>query len=499
MKYIFSLVLTFFAIFGLSVSPAFAGMPHNGGEYINLSGSGLSATSHTGNYCSTSAGTCKGPAVVKFTCDGRNPDCRSNESSFSGSQGLGSPGCGKSVQLDVFDKQCRRSDGSWDDSCKLLDYIVWYSGDCKQSTPPKTTVQTESCRDYRPLNTQFRKSGDSTWISGDDLTNRKLNQGDRIDVNCFAKTGTALLPNAVIDVRKPNGSTERVAKSGELRNYRIEQSGSYRFTCSSEKFNYCYDGDSFSVQKAAVQPSPVPSPVPSPQPEEKHASRCVDLDITHGNNQTVPAEVTFRASAEDNQKGGIQRYRFFFGDGEQEETDQREVKHTYDASGKFLAKVEVKDSKGNWISSNSCEETVTVKSSPIESHKSACSDLYVVSRSNSGRAPSDVELKVSGYDNKGDIQLYKVEFGDGETEESSDRTFEHRYETAGTYLAKAYVKNSKGEWVGGDSSCRTNVYIETKPLTKQPDTGTPTMLSIMGLASGGVSGALYFLRRKLVG
>src|SRR5690606_40062787 len=63
-----------------------------------------------------------------------------------------------------LDKQCRRSDGSWDDSCKLLDYMVWYSGDCKQNTPPKTTP--ESCRDYRPLNTQFRKTGDSTWKIG---------------------------------------------------------------------------------------------------------------------------------------------------------------------------------------------------------------------------------------------------------------------------------------------------------------------------------------------
>jgi hypothetical protein len=495
MKYILALFLAFFSVFGLGIRSAFAGISHNGGEYINLSGSGLNANFHSGNYCSTSSGTCKGPSVVKFTCDGRNPDCRSGESGFSSSQSLGNPGCGKTVQLDVFDKQCRRSDGSWDDSCKLLDYMVWYSGDCKQNTPPKTTP--ESCRDYRPLNTQFRKTGDSTWISGDDLSKKTLKEGDRIDVNCFAKTGTALLPNAVIDVRKPDGSTQRVANSGELRNYKIEQSGSYRFTCSSTKFDYCYDGDSFRVQKT-VSPSPVPTPIPSPTPEPQHASRCVDLDIVKGNNQTVPAEVTLRATAEDNQKGGIQKYKFFFGDGTQQETDQREVKHKYESSGKFVAKVEAKDSKGNWISSNSCETTVTVKPSVVESHKSACSDLYVVSRSNRGRAPSDVELKVSGYDNKGDLQAYKIEFGDGKSAEGSDRTFSHRYETAGTYQAKAYVKNSKGEWVGGNSNCRTNVYIETEPLTKQPDTGTPTILSIMGLASGGMSGALFFLRRKLI-
>lgn len=368
---------------------------------------------------------------------------------------------------------------------------------------PTPIFAQESCRDYRPLNTQFRRTGESTWIDGDSITKVHLKPGDKIDVNCFAKTGNALLPSAVIDLRKPDGKTDRVKNGAELRGFEISQSGSYRFTCSSTTFNYCYDGDTFSVAKVVAPspipspvPTPVPSPVPTPQPE--HASRCVDLDIASGNNQTVPSEVVLRATGEDNDKGGIQRYKFLFGDGKQEETDQREIKHKYESSGKFLAKVEVKDSKGNWISSSNCEETVTVKPSIIESHKSACSDLYVVSRSNSGRAPADVELKVSGYDNKGDIQQYKIEFGDGQTQESGERTLTHRYETAGTYQAKAFIKNSKGDWVGGDDSCRTNVYIETKPLTKQPDTGTPTAMSVMGLVSGCISGGLFFLRRKLV-
>src|SRR5690606_6235032 len=102
----------------------------------------------------------------------------------------------------------------------------------------------------------------------------KLKQGDRIDVNCFAKNGDSLLPNAVIDMRKPDGNTERVGQSAELRNFEISQSGTYRFTCSSTQFNYCYDGDSFRVQKSIAPP---PSPVPTPEPE--HSSRCVDLTI----------------------------------------------------------------------------------------------------------------------------------------------------------------------------------------------------------------------------
>lgn len=485
MKYILSLFLILIGCFGILTSPAFAGMAYNGGEYINLAGSGTNANSHTGQYCTPGSGSCQGPSVVKFTCDGRNPDCRSGESGFSSSQSLGNPGCGKSVQLDVFNKNCRLSNGGWDDSCQLLDYMVWYSGDCPAPQPPPA----ESCRDYRPLNTQFRKSGGNDWISGSELTNLQLKQGDRVDVNCFAKNGSTLLPSAVIDMRTPDGKTQRVRDGAELRNFEVSQSGTYRFTCTSTQFNSCSDGDSFRIQKTVTPPPPPPEP--------EHTSRCVDLAIAGGNNQIVPSQVTLRATGQDSGTG-IQRYRFFFGDGAQQETTEREVTHKYESSGKFVATVEVKDSKGNWKRSSSCEQTVTVKPSPIESHKAACSDLFVVSRSNNGRAPSTVELKVSGYDNKGDIQKYKIEFGDGSSEEKDSRTFEHTYDTAGTYPAKAYIKDSHGEWRGGNSNCRTNVYVETKPLTKQPNTGTPTAFSIMGLASGGVSSALFFLRRKIV-
>lgn len=241
-------------------------------------------------------------------------------------------------------------------------------------------------------------------------------------------------------------------------------------------------------------PSPTPSPTPDPSPLAPHQSRCEDLDVVSGNNATVPAKVTLRARGSDN-RGDVQRYKFYFGDGKQQETSNPEVQHTYESSGNFLARVDIKDSQGNWRTSLSCETRVRVEASPIESHKSGCSDIRITA-SNNGQAPSEVELRVSGYDNKGEIQEYRIET-DGTRLESSNDTFTHTYTEAGTYTVRAYVRDSQGNWVGGEDECRRTVYVNTEPLTHQPATGTPTLFSVLGLTSGLGGVGLHFLKRKL--
>jgi len=209
----------------------------------------------------------------------------------------------------------------------------------------------------------------------------------------------------------------------------------------------------------------------------------------------VPAKITLRASGSDN-KGSIQKYKFYFGDGKQEETDNAEIQHTYESSGTFLARVDVKDSQGNWKTDNSCEASVYVKASNIESHRADCSDIFI-SADNGGKAPSNVKFKVTGYDNKGNIQQYRLDGGNGNVQENSNNEFEKRYETAGTYTIRGYIKDSQGNWQGGDSGCQRTLYINTKPLTSQPSTGTPTIFTILGLSSS-FTGASLAIAKKLI-
>jgi hypothetical protein len=380
------------------------------------------------------------------------------------------------------------------------------------------TQAASTCSSQQDVNTQFRFSGngDTPWISGSELTSAQPRVGQRIDVNCFAKTGTAHLEGGVIDLRFPNGGSARVSNTPELRDYTLSAAGNYTFTCSSTTVAQCSNVDSFTVYAGSPTPTPspvitprptptpsasprptstpTPSPVPTPSPQ---ISTCDNLEVISGNDSIIPAKVTLRARGSDN-KGSIQAYRFYFGDGDRVETSNTQVTHEYKVSGTFVAKVEIKDSLGNYKTSNSCEAQVRVKPSSVESHKSACSDVFITA-DNGGRAPSKVKFTVTGYDNKDSIDRYKVEFGNGITKENEGNTFEQIYDKAGTYEIKAYILNSNNDWVGGNESCRRTMTIgSTQPLTSQPSTGTPTVLPILGVGSGLTGLALQLARRKRV-
>lgn len=381
-------------------------------------------------------------------------------------------------------------------------WVYNFGKDCA-GAPAQTTTQGNACTSQQPVNTQFRLSGNGGWVSGNDMTGLNLKTGQNIDVNCFAKNGSALLEGGFIDLRKPDGSVVRVSSTAELRNVTLDQVGQYTYTCSSATINSCADADSFSVSAAVTaSPSPVPTPVAtpatSPTPSATpiaQVSSCDNLQVTGGNSSNIPAKVTLRARGSDN-KGNIQAYRYYFGDGTRVETTDAEVTHEYTVSGTFVARVDIKDSLGNYKSSNACEAYVYVNPSSVESHKYGCSDVYVTA-DNGAKAPSLVKFDVTGYDNKGNIQGYKLDFGNGIVKESNGRTFEQRYDTSGTFPIRAYVKNSSGEWVGGTDTCTRTVTIgSSRPLTRQPSTGVPTALPLLGLGSGTIGVVLEVVRRK---
>jgi hypothetical protein len=108
------------------------------------------------------------------------------------------------------------------------------------------------------VNTEFRpfeQGTDKPWKSGNKMSSKI---GDKIDVNCFAKTGSALLSNGRITL-KVDGVTKTIPASSiinqgkSLRAYEITQGGVHSFTCSN---NSCTDTDKITVPKPAV-PQPV--------------------------------------------------------------------------------------------------------------------------------------------------------------------------------------------------------------------------------------------------
>ncbi|HEX7018085.1 MAG TPA: hypothetical protein VF209_04230 [Patescibacteria group bacterium] len=124
--------------------------------------------------------------------------------------------------------------------------------------------QAASCN-QAPVNTQFRKytGQDTPWVDGGSL---QVKVGEAIDINCFAKNGSALLSGGRLTGKVVlNGRTTalQLPAAPEMRNFRITQGGTYTITCSNS--NSCSNTDSFTVT-AVMTPSPSPTVSPSPTP-----------------------------------------------------------------------------------------------------------------------------------------------------------------------------------------------------------------------------------------
>jgi len=181
--FIFGIILL---LFPLSVA---AEAKYGTGYYTNLNGCGtypVNANCHIGSYCNPSAGSCSGAAdsVVKWICDGKFTNCEGLDkgeiwSAFQKIDGS-NPGCGKTVQVDVFDKKCRVGCCGWKppcpqsapDCCTMLDYMVWYSGDCGTGTT------CETINAYVDPNPVFSNSSITfTFTSNKGYTGVNLNPG----------------------------------------------------------------------------------------------------------------------------------------------------------------------------------------------------------------------------------------------------------------------------------------------------------------------------------
>jgi hypothetical protein len=105
------------------------------------------------------------------------------------------------------------------------------------------------------VNTQFRmyeEGTDKPWIDGNKMV---VKVGDKIDVNCFAKTGSALLSNGKIALKIDNVATTiptaSVINDGKsLKAFQITKGGVHTFTCANTAS--CSDTDQVTVPNSNV-------------------------------------------------------------------------------------------------------------------------------------------------------------------------------------------------------------------------------------------------------
>jgi hypothetical protein len=147
-----------------------AGCGTNGGACLSNPGS-----CNLGWHCDLGSRSCSYGinSVVKWVCEGRMDECRDGEAGWSTYQQV-TESCGKTVQIDVFKHNCRNG-GPYTWSCgsgDLLDYIVYYTGDCpQQCTTCSTAGQTMTVTPSNPLpgqNVTFTFTSvnqGSTWIT----------------------------------------------------------------------------------------------------------------------------------------------------------------------------------------------------------------------------------------------------------------------------------------------------------------------------------------------
>lgn len=124
--------------------------PPFGGEYTNICSQGENpSNSNSCGKCDANGGSCTGTYVLKTICDGWTTNCDNSHTKpfaishvLTGSQFVNNtyPGFNKTVQLDVFNKDCQPGDKWSCDGSNLQDYIVWFSGVAPTPTQPVPTV-----------------------------------------------------------------------------------------------------------------------------------------------------------------------------------------------------------------------------------------------------------------------------------------------------------------------------------------------------------------------
>lgn len=103
---------------------------------------------------------------------------------------------------------------------------------------------------------------------------------------------------------------------------------------------------------------------------------------------------------------------------------------------------------------------------PEGTHTSYCQSLNA--SVTSGMAPLTVAFTGHGYDSRGEIVEYEFNFGDSSGDQpqlwrQAGNVAYHRYETPGNFIASLLVKDTAGNWLGNNDTCKVNISVDAKP------------------------------------
>ena len=144
--------------------------------------------------------------------------------------------------------------------------------------------------------------------------------------------------------------------------------------------------------------------------------------------------------------------------------------------------------------------TPTITPTPKPEPESRCVSLSI--SPNDGTAPLTVRFNGSGFNEDGNIQRYRFDFGDssgGQTQvwEQDGSEAYHRYEYAGTYTASLSVKDSRGNWRDGQSDCKKTITVREQPRVLGAE--LPSQLPKAGASLAFIGGIVplgYYLYKR---
>ncbi len=160
----------------------------------------------------------------------------------------------------------------------------------------------------------------------------------------------------------------------------------------------------------------------------------VELDAVFGFSPTEPATgetVTFDAG---DSTGGVIEYRWAFGDGTEETTQEPTVSHTYELADGYTVTLEIEDSDGD-VDLTSATLTVTDGSVDLDASFTADPTDPAV-----GEA-----VTFDAGDSTGEVVEYRWAFGDGIEETTQEPTVSHTYESAGQFTVTLEIEGPDGE------------------------------------------------------
>jgi hypothetical protein len=211
---------------------------------------------------------------------------------------------------------------------------------------------------------------------------------------------------------------------------------------------------------------------------------CEELRVTAGATRFAPSTVSF--STRTSQPAAS--YTYYFGDGTSQESNSADVSHKYDVSGSFTVRV---DANGG-----SCQTIFSLLNNPFESQKSGCGNVFILG-GNNVPVGTDVKFLVTGYENKSGVRGYSMDFGNGQKKDNDVGTFDFIYTTPGSYTIKGFITDSKNNKKGESGSCSVPIAVGGAPLVVQPETGTPTWITVAGLLSAVILMVFYAQKNYL--